>query len=60
MRIQLERPQPSYGEVLTYIGQLPLSLAESFLKRHGKALVSNLPEDATSLLTAMCTGKILV
>ncbi len=57
LRIQLEKPDPDYGISLAYIGSLDAPQAEIYLRRHGKALVTNLPEDTTGMLMALCTGK---
>ncbi len=57
LRIQLEKPDPDYSISLAYIGSLDAPQAEMYLRRHGKALVANLPEDTTGMLMALCTGK---
>ncbi len=57
LRIQLEKSDPDYSISLAYIGSLDAQKAEMYLRRHGKALVANLPEETTGMLMALCTGK---
>jgi len=57
LKTQLDRPQPDYSSALNYVAALPPSEAETYLQKHGKVLVKNLPEETTGLLMILCTGK---
>mmetsp|Transcript_12125 Transcript_12125/g.15869 ORF Transcript_12125/g.15869 Transcript_12125/m.15869 type:complete len:945 (+) Transcript_12125:71-2905(+) len=57
LRTQLERSDPDYHSALAHIASLEPPKAEEYLKKHGKTLVKNLPEETTGLLMLLCTGK---
>ncbi|XP_078494941.1 vacuolar protein sorting-associated protein 11 homolog [Ciona intestinalis] len=54
LKIQLEDTH-QYRRALSYIRQLPFKEAENSLKRYGKTLVNNTPEETTELLKSLCT-----
>ncbi|KAM3575512.1 hypothetical protein VYU27_002617 [Nannochloropsis oceanica] len=56
LRIQLEKPSPSYRDALAYISSLPFLPARHFLSLHGHRLLHAYPEETTGVLMALCTG----
>ena len=57
LRIQLEKPSPSYRDALAYLSSLPFLPARHFLSLHGQRLLHALPEETTGVLMALCTGQ---
>jgi len=56
LKIQLEDLK-DYNQALEYIGKLAFIEAESNMKKYGKILVNNVPDQATTLLKRLCTGE---
>ncbi|XP_062520596.1 vacuolar protein sorting-associated protein 11 homolog [Corticium candelabrum] len=56
LKIRIE-DQQQYGEALDYIGRLNFLEAEFNLKKYGKALVNERPDETTELLKLLCTAK---
>lgn len=54
LKIQLEDIK-NYQEGLRYIGKLPFAQAESNMKRYGKILMGQVPNETTQLLKVLCT-----
>ncbi|XP_044312298.1 vacuolar protein sorting-associated protein 11 homolog isoform X2 [Varanus komodoensis] len=54
LKIQLEDIK-NYQEALRYIGKLPFEQAESNMKRYGKTLMRQVPDETTELLKVLCT-----
>ncbi|XP_013381879.1 vacuolar protein sorting-associated protein 11 homolog [Lingula anatina] len=54
LRIQLESIK-NYQKALDYIGKLDFMEAESNLKRYGKVLMAEVPQETTELLKRLCT-----
>ena len=54
LKIQLE-DNADYTNALKYMRRLPLKEAESNLKKYGKVLMNNSPEETTELLKQLCT-----
>ncbi|XP_066597141.1 vacuolar protein sorting-associated protein 11 homolog [Prorops nasuta] len=55
LRIQIE-DKHEYKEALEYIGTLEFEEAESNMKKYGKVLIENVPNEATQFLKALCTN----
>lgn len=56
LKIQLEDKQ-DFHTALAYIASLPQESAVLYLKKYGKVLVANIPDETTNQLVFMCTGK---
>ncbi|CAG2230700.1 PEP5 [Mytilus edulis] len=54
LRIQLE-DNKDYQKALEYIGKLEFDEAEENLKKYGKMLISEVPQQTTELLKRLCT-----
>eukprot|EP01027_Heterolobosea_sp_BB2_P011996 GEZU01017408.1.p1 GENE.GEZU01017408.1~~GEZU01017408.1.p1 ORF type:complete len:1030 (+),score=311.54 GEZU01017408.1:190-3090(+) len=57
LKIQIEDMQ-NYEDALAHIETLDFDLAESFMKKYGKILVTKLPDQTTKLLIRLCTGYV--
>lgn len=56
IRIQVEDLK-NYQDAISYIAKLGVLDAERTLKKYGKSLVTNLPEQTTEFLIGLCVGK---
>lgn len=57
LRIQIE-DREEWKDAVSYIRTLGLESAETNLKKYGKTLLANLPEDTTDLLIDLCCGTL--
>lgn len=57
LRIQIE-DREQWKDAVSYIRTLGLEAAETNLKKYGKTLLANLPEDTTDLLIDTCCGTL--
>ncbi|KAK9896216.1 hypothetical protein P389DRAFT_76246 [Cystobasidium minutum MCA 4210] len=57
LRIQIE-DREEWKDAVEYIRTLGLQAAEANLKKYGKTLLANLPEDTTDLLIDLCCGTL--
>lgn len=55
LKIQLEDKR-DFRTALAYIASLPQESAVLYLKKYGKVLVANIPDETTNQLVLMCTG----
>ena len=56
LKIQLEDKR-DFHTALAYIASLPQDSAVLYLKKYGKVLVQNIPDETTNQLVLMCTGR---
>jgi len=58
INIQLNREEPNYDDALEYISGLEPQQGLTFLKRHGRELLSFRPTETTGLLMHLCQGLV--
>lgn len=57
MRIQIE-DKKEYKKALEYITTLDFEEAEMSMKKYGKILIENVPNEATEFLKNLCTNYV--